>query len=110
MEKRVSLFKRKNEIINNDELKRFKEVDLEEFVRVIFMRNNVLSFQEKGNYEPLKYNAICVEINGEDSKSWILTKDLKILDELVNKEFVIISPITYIGRNRTSKNLLWFSI
>jgi hypothetical protein len=104
MEKRVSLFKRKNEIINNDELKRFKEVDLEEFVRVIFMRNNVLSFQEKGNYEPLKYNAICVEINGEDSKSWILTKDLEILDELVNKEFVIISPITYIGRNRTSKN------
>lgn len=50
MDNIVNLFHKKNEIILNDE--RFKEVDLEEYIMQIFVRDNVLNFQEKNNYEP----------------------------------------------------------
>lgn len=102
MNSTLDVFEIKNKYLREDT--RFKQIFLEEFVRFIFERNNELPFQNKGNYEPLKYNAIFLEVDEEKSKGYILTKELEELKEVRGKDFVIMSPITYVGRNRTAKN------
>lgn len=104
IKEKIRIFNVKNEIIRKEYYLNYKEVDLSEFILGVFSRNEKLPFQKKGKYDPQKYNAIFVEVNGRQSKSWILTEDLELLDYFENKDFIITSPITYVGRNRTSKN------
>ena len=33
--------------------------------------------------------------------------DLNVLEEVQDKEFVVLSPVSYSGRNRTAKNARW---
>ena len=63
-----------------------------------------------GKQEQGKYNAIAVELlpkeeNSVNARRHIITDDLRLLDELLkSNNFIIISPISYAGRNRIAKN------
>lgn len=72
-------------------------------------------FEEKINYDDLpffRYNPIAIEFTDRRRKDGsriqvhtIITKDdQNCLDRIEGKNFVISSPITYVGRNRTGKN------
>ncbi|WP_197035164.1 hypothetical protein [Oceanivirga salmonicida] len=122
IKRKLELFNYKNNYIKYNEKISYDEINLEDFFYEIFYRNSEFPFEEKGkdNYIQGKYNSICVEIGaynkkikdektGEDkeisfSKNYIITKELEQLDEIRDKNFVISSPITYIGRTRNSNN------
>lgn len=72
-------------------------------------------FEEKINYDDLpffRYNPIAIEFTDRRRKDGsriqehtIITKDdQSCLDRIEGKNFVVSSPITYVGRNRTGKN------
>lgn len=72
-------------------------------------------FEEKINYDDLpffRYNPIAIEFTDRRRKNGsriqvhtIITKDdQNCLDRIEGKNFVVSSPITYVGRNRTGKN------
>ena len=81
--------------------KHFEEITPKEFYRNIFPEGEL---QEQGVYGDKKYNAIAVEL-ADKIKRYTLTDDLEVLDDLFCSEnFIIISPISYIGKSRTSDN------
>lgn len=72
-------------------------------------------FEEKINYDDFpffRYNPIAIEFTDKRRKDGsrvqihtIITKDdQNCLDRIEGKKFVVASPITYVGRNRTGKN------
>lgn len=74
-----------------------------------------VAFNEKINYDDLpffRYNPIAIEFTNRRRKDGsriqehtIITKDnQECLDRIEGKDFVIASPITYVGRNRSAKN------
>lgn len=77
-----------------------------EFYRSIFP---VGELETTGRLEKGKYNGIAVELinlgNGEvKAHKFLITDGLEIIDELVeSNNFVITSPISYIGRSRKSE-------
>lgn len=89
--------------------KGLSEVSYRDFYRDIFP---VGSFEKKGVYENGKYNGIIVEVTKEkksDGKPRILrhtlTDDLDKLDEVAGRNnFCLMSPISYIGKQRKSAN------
>lgn len=97
--------------MNLDELlieQGFINIDYMSFYRDIFP---VGSFEKKGMYEDEKANGIIVEVTdeyiGEKQKvlRHTLTDELEKLDEVVKRDnFCIMSPISYIGKSRQSKN------
>lgn len=97
--------------MNLDELlieQGFINIDYMSFYRDIFP---VGSFERKGMYEDEKANGIIVEVTdeyiGEKQKvlRHTLTDELGKLDEVVKRDnFCIMSPISYIGKSRQSKN------
>lgn len=108
MNNNIYLYHYKNFYLLDNNIYKFKEINLEEFFYYIFNRNNEYPFENKGkdNYIQGKYNSICVEINNKTkkNKNHIITNDLEKLKDIKGKDFVIGSPITYIGRNRNSNN------
>lgn len=97
--------------MNLDELlieQGFINIDYMSFYRDIFP---VGSFERKGMYEDEKANGIIVEVTdeyiGEKQKvlRHTLTDELEKLDEVVKRDnFCIMSPISYIGKSRQSRN------
>ncbi len=72
-------------------------------------------FEEKINYDDFpffRYNPIAIEFTDRRRKDGsriqvhtIITKDDEnCLDRIEGKNFVVSSPITYVGRNRNGKN------
>ncbi|MBS5791205.1 MAG: hypothetical protein KIC95_11800, partial [Fusobacterium sp.] len=57
--------------------------------------------QEHQNH---KYHGIATEILKDRARHFMIFNDLNFLEEIKDREFVITSPISYIGRNRTAKN------
>lgn len=57
--------------------------------------------QEHQNH---KYYGIATEILKDRARHFMIFNDLNFLEEIKDREFVITSPISYIGRNRTAKN------
>ena len=87
----------------------FDEIDIYSFFDLIFSRNDELPFEEcEGcvrDYQNHKYNAIVTEIlEKKGTRNFIVFNDLDFLEELKDRKFVITSPLTYIGRNRTANN------
>lgn len=83
-----------------------KEISAADFYRELFPLGELQGNNESGNF---KYNAIFVETvytkNGFRGRRFTVGDDLEHLDELLNsKNFVITSPMSYVGRNRTAKN------
>ena len=85
----------------------FDEVSPKEFYRAVFP---VGELQEKGKLTKGKYNAIAVELLPQENekqnvRKFIITDELDMVDELITHDnFIIVSPILYIGRSRESKN------
>lgn len=83
-------------------LKRFfGEIDPLEFYRNIFPKGEL---QRKGVLGDGRYNGIAVEL-GEKIKRYTVTDDLEVIPNLLESDnFIIISPISYVGKARTSEN------
>ena len=84
----------------------FDELEPKDFYRMLFP---VGELQEKGVMNDGKYNAIAVEVLPKESerisKRYTITDDLEMVDELLEHEnFILMSPITYIGKSRESTN------
>lgn len=85
------------------------EVEPKKFYRFIFPSGEL---GIKGVYEKGKFNAIINEQTKElkkdgtpRHKSYVMTDDLDMIDDICSRDnFCVCSPISYIGRNRTSKN------
>lgn len=87
----------------------YEELEPIEFYRMVFSQGDL---QERGNYEKGKYNAIAVEVTREknaNGKEKILrhtvTDDLEKINEMIVRDnFCLMSPISYIGKERNSDN------
>ena len=84
----------------------FDQLDPKEFYRYVFPEGEL---QMKGAEYDHKYNAIAIEVLPEGSKQkvhrYTITDDLDMIDELVQHEnFILLSPISYIGKSRESEN------
>lgn len=84
----------------------FDEISPKDFYRSIFPKGEL---QEKGVMNDFKFNAIAVELlpesNERNVKRYTITDDLDIIDELLQHDnFILMSPISYIGKTRESKN------
>lgn len=95
-------------IFINDYLQRyFDEIEPFDFYRAIFPEGELESHEER---EQGKYNAIAVELlpkqeDRSNCRRFIMTDELDILDRLLkSNNFIIVSPISYIGKSRQSKN------
>lgn len=102
----------------------FESVSLEEYFKLIFGRDKTksginllndlefdlleLPFEEEVGESILKgshiFNSIVLDIHSPKNTIWIITKTLKELENIKQKDFVISAPITYIGRNRNGNN------
>lgn len=85
----------------------YKEVEPKYFYRQIFQHH----LDEKGAFTKGKYVGIACEITKEKKgkktivKRHTITDDLDTIDELLKSEnFIIISPIGYIGKSRKTEN------
>lgn len=82
----------------------FDELEPKEFYRAIFPAGELATHEEQKTKG--KYNAIAVELlpqedNKVNARRYIVTDELDMLDELLQKDnFIIISPISYAGRSR----------
>ena len=123
IQKHRALYREKNEHLE----KLYEKVDPFVFYRELFP---VGSFERKGHLEDGKANGIAITItekkkaaDGAENASGqlgngigleikekgeahrrVLTDELEELDELVGKEFAIMSPVSYFGRTRAGKN------
>lgn len=86
----------------------FEEVEPAAFYRDIFPLGEL---EKKEERQRGKYNAIAVELlpKVEEDKTpikrYIINDDLKRIEELLESEnFIIISPVSYCGKSRESKN------
>lgn len=87
--------------------KYFDELSPREFYREIFPAGEL---EKQGQQEKGKYNALALEllpkaVKDRNAKRYVITDELEILDSLLPKEnFIIISPISYIGKSRKAEN------
>ncbi len=100
----------------NAHLEQFLEqVEPFDFYREIFPEG---SFERWGHQEDNKANGIAVSLPGKGgsvngialeiegdgkAKRYIITDDLKKLDELIDTDFTIMAPISYFGKSRSGK-------
>lgn len=94
------LFKLKNEWLEQF----YEKVSPMEFYRAVFPEG---SFEREGHPEDEKCNGILTVIGEEKAQNHIVFDELKMIDAVKGKEFVVISPVGYSGRNRTAKNARW---
>lgn len=95
-----------NTVILNHLEQFFDEIEPLDFYRRIFPEGEL---EEKGKPQQGKYHGIAVELLPEGSeppvKRHFIYNDLQEIEKLLESEnFIIISPISYIGRSRESKN------
>lgn len=86
----------------------YDEAEPKEFYRAVFPEG---SLERAGVREQGKYNGIAVEllpkrVDGKQVvKRYTITDDLDMIDKLTeSRNFIIISPISYAGKSRESKN------
>lgn len=94
------LYKEKNAFLLCD----YQEVNYKDFYRDIFP---VGSFENEGCVEDCKPNGILTYFEGEKARNRLIFDDLKVLKEVKDKDFVILSPVSYFGRNRRADNARW---
>lgn len=85
----------------------FDEIEPRDFYRTLFP---IGELEEKGKQVQGKYNAIAVELlppkeNRAPARRCFIHNGLESLDELLKSDnFIIVSPISYAGKNRSSQN------
>ena len=77
-------------------------------LNLIYSRNDEMPLEEcegaSQEHQNHKYYGIATEILKDRVRHFMIFNDLNFLEEIKDREFVITSPISYIGRNRTAKN------
>lgn len=77
-------------------------------LNLIYSRNDEMPLEEcegaSQEHQNHKYYGIATEILKDRARHFMIFNDLNFLEEIKDREFVITSPISYIGRNRTAKN------
>ena len=85
----------------------YDEIEAKEFYRNIFP---VGELEAEGKTEQGKYNGVAVELlpqieNESNAKRYIINDSLSIIDRLLeSNNFIIVSPISYIGKSREASN------
>lgn len=85
----------------------YDEIEAKEFYRNIFP---VGELETEGKTEQGKYNGVAVELlpqieNESNAKRYIINDSLSIIDRLLESDnFIIVSPISYIGKSREASN------
>lgn len=85
----------------------FDSIEPKEFYRNIFP---VGELEEEGKQQQGKYNAIAVELlpqveDRSNVKRFIINDSMNIMDKLLeSNNFIIVSPISYIGKSREANN------
>lgn len=77
------------------------EVSPIDFYRDMFPEG---SFEKEGYLEDGKANGILCSVEDGRGRHSLIFDDLKEIENHLNDEFVILSPIAYFGRRRTAKN------
>lgn len=95
-EKHKELYRMKNERM--DAL--YDRIDPYTFYRELFPEG---SLERRGHYEDMKGNGIALSVSGEKKKHFMLFDELEELDEMLEEEFIFMSPISYFGKNRSGK-------
>ena len=95
-----------NKVIMDYMNRNYTEIQPKAFYRAIFPQGEL---ESKGKHEKGKYNAVAVELlpKGKkgNAKRYLITDELEYIDKLLEKDnFIIISPVSYAGRTRESKN------
>lgn len=91
--------------MKNEWLGRFyEEVTPRDFYRAVFPEG---SFERAGHPEDEKCNGVLTVIDGSMARNYIVFDELDLIEEIRGKEFAIISPVGYWGRNRTAANARW---
>lgn len=73
-----------------------------EFYRELFPLG---SFERKGHQEDGRGNGIALEIKGNGKVNrYTICDELEGLEDLYSKDFVIISPVSYFGKQRSGRN------
>lgn len=85
---------------------RYPRISPKDFYRYIFPTG---SFERIGHQEDRKGNGIAVIIDdtSKTATKRIVTDGLEQLPELLDQNFVVLSPISYFGRSRKASNALW---
>lgn len=66
------------------------------------------TFEREGHPEDEKPNGLALQIEGKGkAKHVVLTDGLEQLEDVLQGDFVITSPVSYYGRRRTGKNARW---
>lgn len=108
LKRKIDLYNMRNGYLQHNEFYNYVEIDVYRFFDLIFSRKDELPFEEcEGcvrDTQNHKYNGIATEILKERTRTFLIFNDLNFLEEIKDREFVITSPITYIGRNRTANN------
>lgn len=131
----MELFRFRGEYLTHNGTITYERIAPKDFMEVIFFRESAfvdgLPFEEELCKEyldwrdgkplrpeqPCRYNAIALSIKtnrGVDlsserkTKHYVLTNSLKGFELALASDFLIMSPITYVGRNRTSRNARFF--
>ncbi|MDY3060823.1 MAG: hypothetical protein SOR11_12630 [Fusobacterium sp.] len=104
----IDFFNFRNGFIAFNPFINYSQIDIYEFINYIFERDNVLPFEVEGedrDYQNHKYNGIMCEIlDTGKTRTFMVLNNLDFLEEIKGRKFVVMSPITYIGRNRTANN------
>lgn len=108
MNRQLDLFNFRNGYIVYNPFLNYSQIDIYEFIQYIFERDDVLPFETEGedrDYQNHKYNGIMCEIlDTGKTRTFMVFNNLEFLEEIKGRKFVVMSPITYIGRNRTANN------
>ena len=108
LEKKKELYNLRNGYLKYNPYFQYTEINVYKFFELIYSRNDEMSLEEcegaSQEHQNHKYHGIATEILKDRARHFMIFNDLNFLEEIKDREFVITSPISYIGRNRTAKN------
>lgn len=106
--KKKELYNLRNGYLKYNPYFKYTEINVYKFFELIYSRNDEMPLEEcegaSQEHQNHKYHGIATEILKDRARHFMIFNDLNFLEEIKDREFVITSPISYIGRNRTAKN------
>jgi hypothetical protein len=106
--KKKELYNLRNGYLKYNPYFQYTEINVYKFFELIYSRNDEMPLEEcegaSQEHQNHKYHGIATEILKDRARHFMIFNDLNFLEEIKDREFVITSPISYIGRNRTAKN------
>ena len=106
--KKKELYNFRNGYLKYNPYFQYTEINVYKFFELIYSRNDEMPLEEcegaSQEHQNHKYHGIATEILKDRARHFMIFNDLNFLEEIKDREFIITSPISYIGRNRTAKN------